>query len=355
MHTPRPTFILVRSIAALIAASSTSLALDNIWTGATSTDWNTDANWSDPHGFGSPHVPNNGPGHPGDEDAVINTSTGNIATITANLVANPRDIKVGIFGGQTGILNHSAGTASIGGWFFVGRDGGTGTYNQTGGAMSASRVLVGTVAGSVGTVNQSGGTTASTSDRFLVGTDGGTGTYNLANTAGVGGPLTGFATGTGSISVGGGGRLYVGGVENPQGGIGTMNINTTGTITVPNDLAIGSGGGTGIDEHRFGTMTTGGWNFIGRPGDNTPGGNGTLNMSGGTLTNTGRTYVGHDGYHRQDRADRERRLHQRQQRAVHRRRRRWQQRHHYREWTHRAIRFQCRRTVDRPGAGGMAP
>jgi hypothetical protein len=40
-----------------------------------------------------------------------------------------------------------------------------------------------------------------------------------------------------------------------------------------------------------GTITTGGWNFIGKR-QNTDGANGTLNMSGGTLTNTGRTYVG---------------------------------------------------------------
>ena len=131
MQTQRPSFILAHSIAALIAVSATSLAVDNNWTGATSTDWNTDSNWSDPHGFGSPHVPNNGPGHPGDEDAVININTGNIATITATLVVNPRDIKVGIGGGTNGQLNHLAGTASTGGgnWTFVGVDGGTGLYN----------------------------------------------------------------------------------------------------------------------------------------------------------------------------------------------------------------------------------
>ncbi|MES2570839.1 MAG: hypothetical protein V4710_12405, partial [Verrucomicrobiota bacterium] len=52
--------------------------------------------------------------------------------------------------------------------------------------------------------------------------------------------------------------------------------------------------GTGVMNVDAGTITTGGWNFIGK-NEGGVGAKGTLNMSGGTLTNTGRTYVGQEG------------------------------------------------------------
>ena len=89
---------LSRSLAGLFASTAlapfTLPAVDNLWTGVVNNDWNNPGNWSDPHGFGSLHVPTNEAGHPADEDAAINTITPNIATITADLVATPRDIKV---------------------------------------------------------------------------------------------------------------------------------------------------------------------------------------------------------------------------------------------------------------------
>jgi autotransporter-associated beta strand protein/T5SS/PEP-CTERM-associated repeat protein len=95
-------------------------------------------------------------------------------------------------------------------------------------------------------------------------------------------------------NTGTGGRLYVGGRDNGGGGIGEVNVNTSGTLTIRNDLALGSSGGTGVMNVDSGTITTGGWNFFGKNEGGT-GGNGTFNMSGGTLTNTGRTYVGQTG------------------------------------------------------------
>lgn len=210
-------------------------AVDNLWTGAADNDWNNPANWSDPHGFGSPHVPTNAAGHPEDEDAAVNTVTPRIATITADIIANPRDIKVGS-GGTTGQLNHHAGMAATGGpnWMIVGEAGGTGTYN-------------------------------------------------LANTAATGGTLTGFGIGTGSASAG---QLRVG---LNGGATGTMAINTSGTLTVGNDIFVGANA-TGTIKMDGGTVNrTGGWSAIG-----TGGGTGTFNQAGGTFTGANETVVGLD-------------------------------------------------------------
>ena len=60
------------------------------------------------------------------------------------------------------------------------------------------------------------------------------------NTAGVGGTLTGFAQGSGSVTAD---RIYVGGVEfGGGGGTGVMNINTTGTVTANFRLIVGEQG-----------------------------------------------------------------------------------------------------------------
>ena len=211
-------------------------AVDNLWTGVVDTDWNNPGNWSDPHGFGSTHVPTNAAGHPGDEDAVVNTITPRIATITADLAATPRDIKVGV-GGATGQVNHHAGVAATGGpnWMIIGDGGGA------------------------------------------------NGTYNLANTTTTGGTLTGFGVGTGSASAG---QLRVG----LAGGTGTMAINTSGTLTVANDIFVGINA-TGIIKMDSGTVNRNtGWSAIG-----VGGGNGTFNQSGGTFTGANETVVGLDG------------------------------------------------------------
>lgn len=235
-----PCLILSGSAAAILALTAPTLAVDNFWTGATSNVWNDPTNWS----LGRVPINVNGQPPPDDfDDAVVNILT-NFPVITADLAATPRDIILGSGLGTNGRVDHRAGIAATGAgnWMVIGRDGGVGTYN-------------------------------------------------LANTAGVGGTLTGFAQGSGSINVGG--RLYVGGSNGiVPGSTGTFNVNTTGTLAIGNDLAIGSAGGVGVMNVDSGTITTGGWNFIGK-NEGSPGGDGTLKMSGGTLTNNGaRTFIG---------------------------------------------------------------
>lgn len=233
--------------AGLSGVSPLAFAVDNVWTGATNTDWNTPTNWS----LGRVPVKANGQPAPNDfDDAVVNVNA-NFPVITADLAAVPRDIIVGQGAGVNGRVDHTAGTATTGdgNWLYIGRDAGSGVYN-------------------------------------------------LANTATTGGTLTGFGLGSGSIDVGGGtahtgtaGRVYVGGTEFGNTGLnGTFNVNTSGTLTIRNDLNVGTDGGNGLMNVDAGTITTGGWNFIGKR-VNKDAAVGVLNMGGGTLTNSGRTYV----------------------------------------------------------------
>src|SRR4030095_15768390 len=83
---PSPQLILSGSAAAFLVLTSSGLAVDDLWLGATSNDWNVATNWS----LG--RVPTNANGQPvGDpfDDAVINMLT-NFPVITADLSATPR-------------------------------------------------------------------------------------------------------------------------------------------------------------------------------------------------------------------------------------------------------------------------
>jgi autotransporter-associated beta strand protein len=236
-------------LSALIVVScalSAANAQDNLWTGSTSTDWNTAANWS----LGN--VPTG-------QNAIVDTAPVNIATISADISATPNDIVVR--GG--GRLDHTAGTAGTGGgsWMFVGQ-------NDT------------------------------------------AGTYNLANTGSVAGGITGFAQGTGSLNATGNllvgafgdnrtgtvrvntsGTLAVSGelfVGDSLGSVGDFSLET-GVLTVNNKILVGNNRGVGTLTMSGGTLTkTGGdETFVGR--DN---GTGTLAQSGGTVTLNHNLYVG---------------------------------------------------------------
>ena len=212
---------------ALALSASPALAVDNVWTGAEDSNWNNPNNWS----LG--RVPTNANGQPEPDnfdDAVVNTSTGNVATITETLAAIPRDIIVGTGTGSNGTVNHSAGTATTGdgNWMFVGRNGGTGTYNLTG---------------------------------------------------------------SGSLDVKG--RLYVAGHDGAAA-TGTLNINTTGTVTTGSDINLGAANGTGTLNLTAGTVNVGAWLSIGRD-ENGVDGTGVVNQTGGSINVNGHTIVGLPG------------------------------------------------------------
>jgi autotransporter-associated beta strand protein/T5SS/PEP-CTERM-associated repeat protein len=168
---------------------------------------------------------------------INNGGSGNIATISANLSVTPNDIDV-----RNGSrLDHTAGTAGTNGgaWMFVGQDNSAGTYN-------------------------------------------------LANTGSAGGGITGFAQGSGSLNATG--NLLVAAFGDNR--TGTVRVNTSGTLAVSGELFIGdSQNSTGNFLLESGTMTVNNKIFVGNNKAN-----GTLTMSGGTLTKTGgnETFVGRD-------------------------------------------------------------
>ena len=217
-------WLMLSASIAVSCALSAANAQDNLWTGSTSTDWNTAGNWS----LGN--VPTG-------QNAIVDTAPVNIATISADISATPNDIVVR--GG--GRLDHTAGTAGTGGgsWMFVGQ-------NDT------------------------------------------AGTYNLANTGSVAGGITGFAQGTGSLNATG--NLLVGAFGDNR--TGTVRVNTSGTLAVSGELVIGDSlGSVGNVSLETGALTINNKITLGNNR-----GNGTLTMSGGSLTKTAgdETVVGRD-------------------------------------------------------------
>jgi len=218
----------------LVAAMPSDAA--SLWSGTTNQDWNTATNW--------------GGAFPAGANALINTATGNFPLISANPTFTPVDIIIGQ-ANNTGRLDQTAGTAATGNgnWMVVGQ-----------GAL-------------------------------------GNGTFNLADTAATGGTLTGFAAGTGSVNVGGTsttiGRLVVG---DGTTSVGTVNMNTTGTLKLEQDaigVFLGNGGtSTGNFKLDGGTLQV---NSLGTDiallaGSN--GGDGNFRMSGGTVNATGAIWAG---------------------------------------------------------------
>ena len=202
---------------------ATSYSADNLWTGTTSSDWNEPLNWA------AGGVPDTSFG----DNAVVSTTTPNIATITADISSTPNDINV--TGG--GRIDHRAGTAGTGGGSYMWVENGV---------------------------------------------------YNLANTATLGLGISGFAQGTGSLNATG--NLLVGAWGDNRNG--TINVNTTGTFAVSGELFFGdSTGSQGALNLESGTMTVNNKIFVGNNR-----GTGTMTMSGGTLTKTGgdETFVGRD-------------------------------------------------------------
>ena len=273
--------------------SAGAFAVDNVWTGAVNNDYNNPGNWS----LGRVPAKANGQPAPNDfDDAVLNTLTGNVPAITANLAAIPRDIVVGVGPGANGIVNHSAGTATTGdgNWMFVGRNGGTGTYNLIGsGSLDVKDRLY--VAGhdgaaATGTLNINTTGTVKTGGDFNLGAAGGTGTANLtAGTVTVGAWLS---IGRDENGLNGTGNF------NQSGGSLTVNLNsivalpgthgnlmmTGGTHTVNGEFWVGQGANAvGVATVNAGTVSVNNWIAVGREGAT-----GTLNVGGtGTVSEVG--------------------------------------------------------------------
>jgi autotransporter-associated beta strand protein len=212
-------------------SASFSHADDNIWTGTTSSDWNDATNWSLEGVPDTLYLDN----------AVVSTTTPNIATITADIAFIPNDINV--TGG--GRIDHRAGIAGTAGgaWMAVGMDN-TPSF------------------------------------------------YNLADTSTVGTGISGYALGSGTLNATGNLNLAAwGGNRN-----GTMNINTTGSLNVTGTLRIGNDNGSvGVMNLESGSVIL---SHTGWGADETHIGHGggvaTLNIAGGSLSASRNFRLGND-------------------------------------------------------------
>ena len=244
-------------------------AADNFWTGAVSSDWNDGSNWS------LEGVPNTEFG----DNAVVATTTPNIATITSDISATPNDIIV-TGGGRIDQLAGVAGTSG-GAWTKVDNgiynlaktdipgQGITG-YAQGSGSLNATGNLLIAAFGDnrTATINiNTDGTLAVSSELFVGDSTGSQGAFNLE---------------AGAVTVSN--KIFIG--NNRGSGTVTMTGGTL-TKTAGDDTFVGRDSGTGILTQTGGTIALNHNLYVGQGG----GANGTLNLSGSAVLNTGRDFV----------------------------------------------------------------
>lgn len=172
----------------------------------------------------------------------------------------------------------SADVANGESWNYIGRGTGTATFNLSGGTASFNARTHVSDGASQAVVNQTGGLFEVRDHELIIsdtGNGGGKGVYNISG---------------GQLSVAR--DLAVGHWDNANG---ELNVSGTADIRVGNEMRIGGGNptagaprSTGVLNQTGGSITNGGWSFIGGRGH----GDGTFNFSGGTFTNNERLHVG---------------------------------------------------------------
>ncbi|MBJ7390662.1 MAG: hypothetical protein JHC85_03790, partial [Chthoniobacterales bacterium] len=161
----------------------------------------------------------------------------------------------------TGTLNQSNGAIIVSKEFGVGtRDDnkiGTGTYNLSGGSLSVSNnIFIGKELGSFGTVTMTGGT-MTTSDKLQIGHNQSTGAFTQSG---------------GTVNVQN--EIYIGN-ETTNTSLGTYTLSATGVLNVGNEVIIGRDNGTGILNLNGGALNAN--KISGGTG------NATANFNGGVL------------------------------------------------------------------------
>jgi hypothetical protein len=229
--------IVVLSIITFALSATPADAVDFQWNVTGPADWNVGTNWT-------PEGPPSGGG--GNHGFVNNGGT---AVISAD-IPDIQDIFVGMGAGTSGTLNQTGGNtfAGTGSWTFIGRNGGTGTYNLSGGVQNKARLYVGLDNGATGTLNMTG-TGRHTGEELNVGVggNGSTGTANFSDDATV--TVTGLfqiangtANVTGNALIQSDNEVWVG---QAGGNSATLNQNS-GTIEADTWIAIGRDSGTGV-------------------------------------------------------------------------------------------------------------
>ena len=236
--------------------------------------------------FGTPYQ--NLPGH--DVSGVLNHSGGTI-NMQSGQVWFP-EASSGL-GAVSGTYNLS-GTAvmNVGDWVAIGRNGGSGTLNMTGGTINKTgggqpAFIIADGGGAVGQVTQSAGT-INCSAEFWIGQNGGSATYNLSGTGALN-VTNWFAIGRAGNGANGALTMTGGSLNQGVNGVFIVGDNSQGAFThsagpaTAREFWVGQGGGGNGTYDLSGTasLTINGWVVIGRDGT------GNMNMSGGTFTKTG--------------------------------------------------------------------
>jgi fibronectin-binding autotransporter adhesin len=270
-------FVVLSVITFALSATPAS-AVDFQWNVAGPADWNVGTNWN-PEGPPS--------GGNGDHGRVNNGGT---AVISAD-IPDIQDIFVGDGAGASGTLNQTGGTIHGGtgaenGWTFVGQNGGTGTYNLSGGTSDNERLYIGRLGGT-GTANISGTglvqwATTPGAGEFVVGIDAGSmGTANMSGTGkvntglvlfGVGGPAGNLARG--NLAMSDDSSITSGGNVEFQNG--TYSVTDNASISAGNEVWVGQATGRSATLNQdSGVIEADTWIAIGRDSST-----GVVNLSG---------------------------------------------------------------------------
>lgn len=202
----------------------------------------------------------------GDGQTAIGTNGGTgFANQTGGTITVNNEFYVGQNTG-TGTYNLSGtGVINSAGHTIIGRDGGNGTMNQSGGTVAPvdGELWVGQNGGSVGVYNLSGSGVVNANNWVAIGRDGGTGTFNMTG---------------GTFTKGGGNdRRFIVGASGPgiwtqsaglvdvqtsqmwlgENNSGTYTLSGTGELRTPSDLIVAlNGSATGVLNLDGGTLRT---------------------------------------------------------------------------------------------------
>jgi hypothetical protein len=230
------------------ASQLPSLAVDFNWNVAGPANWADGANWN----------PVGPPSGGGGNHALVNN--GGTAEISADIL-DIQDIFVGAGVGNTGTLNQTAGNTfqGTGSWMFIGQDGGTGTYNLSGGSQNKERLYVGRNNSGFGTLNLSGTGLVDTAEVNL-GVDGNPGLYAVGN-----------------ANISNDGRIQTSGLF--QVSNGAVDVTDNGSIDAAGEFWVGQGEGrTATLTMDSGVAESDSWIAIGRES-----GTGTVTLSGSAV------------------------------------------------------------------------
>lgn len=144
------------------------------------------------------------------------------------------------------------------------RAGSNGTLVQNGGSLNvAEETWIGNEAGGNGTFTKTAGTMTA-NNWFVVGRFGSTGVFDFSG---------------GTLTKSNGGQMLI---ADGGGSVGTMNMSGTASLIANNGLWVGQNGGNGTLNMSGGTISSNDWMIIGRQT-----GTGVFNFSGGTVNSNG--------------------------------------------------------------------